>query len=101
MHVWHKKSNKSYFIIFIEKPIGTAVCADALVKAGSSKVFEFCLTWDMPKVYFYYKQKSYDRYTSLTITFFDYLLLQSFLFVVEISIPLKYNIKNLNEIFAI
>ncbi|XP_058791221.1 non-lysosomal glucosylceramidase [Phymastichus coffea] len=44
------------------KPIATAVCADTLVKAGSSGVLEFCLVWDMPKIHFYFKQKTYHRY---------------------------------------
>ncbi|XP_014203632.1 non-lysosomal glucosylceramidase [Copidosoma floridanum] len=47
-----------------KKPIATAVCADSLVEAGSSVVLEFCLTWDMPRIHFYYKRKSYYRYYS-------------------------------------
>ncbi|OXU32049.1 hypothetical protein TSAR_002854 [Trichomalopsis sarcophagae] len=44
------------------KPIATAVCADTLVKAGSSGLLEFSLAWHMPKIQFFFKKKDHLRY---------------------------------------
>ena len=53
------KKRVSFFTT--EKAVGTAVCADTLVKAGCSRVLEFSLAWDMPKIHFHFKQRAHLR----------------------------------------
>ncbi|XP_011497450.1 PREDICTED: non-lysosomal glucosylceramidase [Ceratosolen solmsi marchali] len=45
-----------------KKSIATAVCANTLVKSGSSGTLEFSVVWDMPKIHFHNKNTNYSRY---------------------------------------
>ncbi|XP_014220612.1 non-lysosomal glucosylceramidase [Trichogramma pretiosum] len=45
-----------------KKPVAVAVGAQVLAKAHDVAQLEFCLVWDMPKIQFYNKQVTHERY---------------------------------------